>query len=150
MTTCARLLILVAAGTAFAAGCKKKETAAGGGGGSTNTKDLSDAEKTVVYDLKRFGLAFNNYCDVNKGNVFNTPMPADITPLAAFFDNNPQDPGLLRFKAGNYKVFWGAPASQQIIACEKDAETKGGWVCMRLGDAQKKTAAEIQQELAKK
>ena len=135
-----RILLTVALAM-IAVGCGKKKPAdpANGGGGSTAD------DPTAQNDLKTIGLGFLNYCDATKGNPFASSMPANAGALEKFMGDNPT-----LLTSGKYKIFWSAPATQTIIACEKDAETTGGWVCMRMGDAQKMTAAEVQSAVAKK
>jgi hypothetical protein len=144
-----RVTLLVVAVALAAAGCKKPGSgsaapAANAGGGAAPAGD----EKRVQNDLKTIGLAFLNYCDATKGNPFTSPVPADFAALERYLGD---DPAVAKaVKDGTYKVFWSAPAAQKIIACERDAEAKGGWVCLRFGDAQKMTAAEVRDAIGKK
>jgi hypothetical protein len=136
-------VLFVLCAVVISPGCKKDSASGTTGGGATATDD-----KATSNDLKTIGLAFLNYCDVTKGNPNTSPLPADISDLEKYLGDNPAVVSAV--KAGKYKVFWSTPTSQKIIACEKDAETKGGWVCFRMGDTQKLTAAEVQKDLAKK
>ncbi len=104
-----------------------------------------DAEEAAKSDLNRFASGFQSYCDATNGSPLLKALPANLEPLEKYLG----EPLSATFKTGKYKVFWSARATQMILACEKDAETKGGWICTRHGDVKKMTAAEIQKELGK-
>jgi hypothetical protein len=55
-----------------------------------------------------------------------------------------------RVKQGLYVIKWGAPMNAPVLAYEKDAPSKGGWVLPGNGPVRKMTADELQKLLAKK
>lgn len=55
-----------------------------------------------------------------------------------------------RVKKGNYVIHWDTPLSAPIVAYEKDAPTKGGWVLPANGVVTKMSAEQVKQLLEQK
>ena len=55
-----------------------------------------------------------------------------------------------RVKSGNYVIHWDTPLNSPVVAYEKDAPTKGGWVLPGNGVVTKMSAEQLQQLLGQK
>jgi hypothetical protein len=100
------------------------------------------ADKRLANDLKQLGLAYHNYyADFNKG-------PANAEALAPYFENDKRILKLL--KDEDITFFFGvgilqmpAGTTNTVLACEKEAPEKGGYVLMGDGSVRKLSPEEF-------
>ncbi|QVL31538.1 hypothetical protein KIH39_22250 [Telmatocola sphagniphila] len=130
-------------------GCNKTAGTADKKGNVPNTKESSD-DRQISNDLKQLGLAFLNYTSTQKDmNPITSPFVGSLDVLKPYLGEK-ENPRLVpTLESGKYKIFWNAPAKQRILACEKDAETKGGLVLTRIGSVERMSAEEIQKAIVK-
>jgi|SRR6266511_3247132 len=107
-------------------------------------------DRVTANDLKQLGLAYHAYVDAN------TKAPPNADDLAPFFENSKKL--LDHLKSKRIEFFWGVRpvemtegTSNTVLAYEKDAPTKGGFVLYGDGSTRKLSADEFKKAtLAKK